>query len=87
MPEQETTERGVTMAEQRHRKSGVQSPSTADDSSRGPSTIIAAGRSDRVDDNTIARRAYELYEQRGGGDGHDWDDWLQAEREFRSRAG
>jgi hypothetical protein len=29
----------------------------------------------------IARRAFEIYEQRVGGHGHDWDDWLQAERE------
>jgi hypothetical protein len=32
--------------------------------------------------DTIERRAYELYEQRGREDGHDWDDWLQAEREI-----
>jgi Protein of unknown function (DUF2934) len=31
----------------------------------------------------VERRAYELYEQRGREDGHDWDDWLQAEREMR----
>jgi hypothetical protein len=34
----------------------------------------------------IARRAYELYELRGGEHGRDWEDWLQAERELR-RAG
>ena len=33
----------------------------------------------------IARRAYELYEERGGGHGRDWEDWLQAERELRRR--
>jgi hypothetical protein len=27
----------------------------------------------------IRRRAYELYEARGRGDGHELDDWLQAE--------
>ena len=27
----------------------------------------------------IRRRAYELYEQRGRVDGHELDDWLQAE--------
>jgi hypothetical protein len=31
----------------------------------------------------IQQRAYELYEQRGRTDGHDLDDWLQAEREIR----
>jgi outer membrane protein TolC len=31
----------------------------------------------------VARRAYELYEARGGEPGADLDDWLQAERELR----
>jgi DUF2934 family protein len=34
----------------------------------------------------IARRAYELYEQRGGEHGHDWEDWFYAERELRQPA-
>ena len=29
----------------------------------------------------IRRRAYELYEERGGGEGCELDDWLQAEAE------
>lgn len=33
----------------------------------------------------IRRRAYDLYEQRGRVDGHEWDDWLQAEAELVSR--
>ena len=32
----------------------------------------------------IARRAYEIYEERGGCDGADVDDWLQAEVEVKS---
>ena len=32
----------------------------------------------------IAARAYELYLQRGGADGGDFDDWLAAEREISS---
>lgn len=31
----------------------------------------------------VARRAYELYEQRARADGCDWDDWFRAEHEFR----
>jgi hypothetical protein len=31
----------------------------------------------------IARRAYQLYEDRGGEHGHDLQDWFQAERELR----
>lgn len=30
----------------------------------------------------ICQRAYELYEQRGSGDGFALDDWLQAEAEI-----
>ena len=35
----------------------------------------------------IARRAYELYQQRGGTGGQDWDDWLRAEAELRDAPG
>src|SRR5687768_4147444 len=38
-----------------------------------------AANSDR---NRVAARAYELYLRRGGGDGRDLDDWLEAEREL-----
>jgi len=31
----------------------------------------------------IARRAYEIYQERGGVNGHDQDHWFQAERELR----
>ncbi len=31
----------------------------------------------------ISRRAYELFEQRGGAHGQEHDDWLRAERELR----
>jgi len=33
----------------------------------------------------IQQRGYELYEQCGRIDGHDSDDWLQAEREIKGR--
>lgn len=39
----------------------------------GPSTIS---------DQDVARRAYEIYERRGGTDGAALDDWLQAERDL-----
>lgn len=32
-----------------------------------------------------AQRAYELYLGRGGADGLEQEDWLQAEREFREQ--
>jgi hypothetical protein len=40
---------------------------------------IASG----VTEDDIARRAFELYCDRGREDGHDVDDWLNAERELR----
>ncbi len=33
----------------------------------------------------IAKRAYELYEQRGRQHGHDWEDWIEAERQILSK--
>ncbi len=36
-----------------------------------------------VTQEEIAIRAYDLYSARGYEDGHDLDDWLQAERELR----
>ena len=43
-------------------------------------------RPDAVTDSDVARRAYELYEQRGGEHGRDLDDWLLAENELRDAA-
>jgi hypothetical protein len=34
-------------------------------------------------EHRIQQCAYELYEQRGRTDGHELDDWLQAEREIK----
>lgn len=47
---------------------------------------VTRAKADRPAPTTehIARRAYELFEQRGGAHGHDWDDWLSAERELGS---
>jgi hypothetical protein len=36
-----------------------------------------------VDARDIERRAYELYQRRGGGHGRDVEDWLTAEQELR----
>jgi hypothetical protein len=35
----------------------------------------------------IARRAYELFLARGGAEGHDVEDWLEAERQLEVEAG
>jgi hypothetical protein len=49
----------------------------ADAAPRGARAALANG-------SDIARRAYDLYLARGREDGHDVEDWLQAERELRT---
>ena len=48
-----------------------------------PPGALSATESATMTHSDIARRAYELYEGRGGEHGHDLDDWLQAERELQ----
>jgi hypothetical protein len=45
-----------------------------------PTAVAIASDVTEVD---IARRAFEMYCDRGRADGHDLDDWLNAERELR----
>lgn len=52
----------------------------------GPSAAIATQSGQTPTADQIARRAYELYQQRGGRPGRDFEDWIQAERELRSGA-
>jgi DUF2934 family protein len=51
-----------------------------------PSRQNATGETNIELQNKIRSRAYELYEQRGCGEGHDVDDWLQAESEVTARS-
>jgi hypothetical protein len=39
--------------------------------------------SEVIPEDKIRFRAYELYQQRGGEEGHAAEDWLQAEEEIR----
>jgi hypothetical protein len=45
--------------------------------------MVSFGQPTQVDRAAVARRAYELYEQRGREHGRDWDDWFRAERDLR----
>ncbi|OLD15268.1 MAG: hypothetical protein AUJ01_12595 [Acidobacteria bacterium 13_1_40CM_3_65_5] len=49
---------------------------------RRPADTTQPGIAPSADD--VARRAYELYEARGGEPGADLDDWLKAESELRT---
>lgn len=41
------------------------------------------GEDSSPEPDRISQRAYELFQARGGADGSDWEDWLEAERELR----
>jgi hypothetical protein len=60
----------------RHPDEIEKKPSTRAPKSDEPPVLIPI-------EQQIQQRAYELYEQRGRTDGHDWDDWLQAECEIK----
>ena len=47
---------------------------------------VAPGNGVLLIQKKIALRAYELYLQRGGMNGHEVEDWLQAEREITQEA-
>lgn len=52
--------------------------------------MMQLATNERLDPNLQERirvRAYELYSQRGEGNGHDMEDWLQAEEEIVRGAG
>jgi Protein of unknown function (DUF2934) len=51
-------------------------PSTLPPKSDEPTVLIPI-------EQQIQKRAYELFERRGRTDGHDLDDWLQAEGEIK----
>jgi len=55
--------------------------------SETPALTVEAERPVTGDRDRIAMRAYELYLERGGADGGDFDDWLAAERELAGRNG
>jgi hypothetical protein len=45
-------------------------------------TELTATRSTPPTHDEIARRAYQLFEERGREPGREWEDWFRAEREL-----
>jgi hypothetical protein len=41
------------------------------------------GENGNISADEVARKAYELYQSRGGYDGADFDDWIEAERQLK----
>lgn len=50
--------------------------------SRRTARVVAAPLPDH---QAIAARAFEIFQERGGAHGRDFDDWLAAERELQPR--
>ena len=50
-----------------------------------PSPVTETNMYPSVSEDTIRRRAYELYTQRGGQHGRHVDDWYRAEAELRGQ--
>jgi hypothetical protein len=66
------------------RRNGCIGPQ-ATEASGGEERAVCTGPNSALDAE-IRHRAFQLYVERGGEHGHDLDDWLQAKREFESRA-
>jgi hypothetical protein len=71
------------------RTTGQRTPATSRTSPAGEKTgrTAQATRGAAADHECIARRAYELYEQRGRQEGRALEDWLNAERQLVSASG
>jgi hypothetical protein len=60
---------------------------------QAPATTSASAQLGKADNrqselrDLIARRAYEIYEERGRSDGEDMNDWLRAEAEVKASLG
>ena len=65
------------------RKKRMSEPETAGGApeSSAEATAAVPGR------DAVATRAYQLYQERGGGDGAAMEDWLRAEQELARRTG
>jgi hypothetical protein len=63
-------------------RKGPSPPSAAPAKSRRRA-VSRAPRPFSPSSDAIAQRAYEIFVRRGAAHGHDWDDWLAAERELR----
>jgi hypothetical protein len=80
------------MARRRETDAVVDQPTRGQAGPAAPSTqsgrpasgaVPAAGPQSEPTTEQIAQRAYEIYQARGGTEGQDLEDWLQAERELK----
>lgn len=84
LPNERDVGRKLIMANQRRRRTEVERSSAPENR---PRPMNSGTSEQRIGDDVIRARAYELHRQRGGQPGHDWDDWFLAERELRQGSG
>ena len=81
-----TTNRSRSRGPVRSTASSASSQADAFDAAADMSSSNAdASSSENPTYTEIAEAAYQRYLQRGGVDGRDFDDWLEAERELKAR--
>jgi hypothetical protein len=56
---------------------------TAEATDMGGPNLRSESMASEPSEEDIRMRAYRRYLERGGGDGQDFDDWLEAERELK----
>ena len=66
---------------------GMSKRKRSEDVSGVPPQEVGSTTASSDERDRIARRAYELYMERGCGEGQDMDDWCRAEREIRNGGG
>lgn len=74
-----TTTRAAATAPRTRRRS------TTEPAAAPVDIATVAGTEPKPTAEEIAEAAYQRYLSRGGQDGSDFDDWIEAERELRSR--
>ena len=72
------------LADRRQHGRGASSGCVAARSASGDDPRLKTAPAVTANSGDVARRAYDLYVARGREDGHDVDDWLQAERELQN---
>jgi hypothetical protein len=75
--------RSTGTAPRRTTAAGATAPNPADAHSAPDSSSVHGQRNPTNEE--IAEAAYHRYLSRGGRDGADFDDWLEAERELKTR--
>ena len=85
MPKTNNPSSGSSSRNRGPAKATEQSRTVAAAADMQTSTVASEHASYRPTYDEIAEAAYQRYLRRGGGDGQDFDDWLEAERELRER--